>query len=815
MAKLNKINLALKYLLNRDYRDYRRIRTLNVFDTDYFFTLLKRESNEDVISRFSEAADPLWFYFETSRNQLTSAEISIDKWKQFLDPHPLFDTYFYLSHYRDQIGSRHPFSHYLLEGWKSNFRPSVFFDPDFYRESSGWKEPSSNPLLHYIKNNMEEGLDGSIFFSHSWYLDKTPLPENVRRNAIKHYKLHGSLAGKSPNPRFDPQSYVQQLEEESGTCSDPLLHYLSVGESSGLSPDSHFDPRYYGERYQNGKKGESPLGHYLSKGLFEQCEINKEITSLVKKPVVSVVVPVYNPMPEFLNNCVRSVLYQTYPYWELLLVDDCSSMIEVRETLEKWAALDRRITCVFNDTNRGISAATQIGADLAQGEYIGFLDNDDELSLDCIFQVVKEINLEDAEVLYTDEDLIGDDGSRHAVFHKPAFNKALLYSHNYITHFVVVAKDLFNLSGGLYSEYDGAQDYDLMLRLASRTGKIHHIPRILYHWRAVATSTSIDHDQKPYAHVAGRKALEKHLGEQRTGIGVVDADLNFHYRLRLDLEVEPSVTVVVLGGGGKDERKRLTDITEYTNCTFISALRLEAGSGSTKPGGQLLQHTENQIEAIQKIVEQSTSDFIALLGYGAPQITPDWLKELVSKSQLEDDIAIVCGRISYDGDDGPSFVLPDLGNPNVYYFCSFLASASRHASGLHNLQYINGCDNHICLIRRSHLVDLGGFDFKRFPLYLSMLDLSYRAHSNGKKILYTPDAVVTYGRACDVEIDEDSEAIKEKDYFQQQHREQLALFNRWYNLGQLVSSGLSTEEFQQWLTGTTGQTNLDVNRKLK
>ncbi len=808
MATLNKISLALKYLLSRDYRDYRRIRSLNVFDPDYFFSLLKRESNEDVISGFSEAADPLWFYFEISRNQLSSVDISPDKWIQLLDPHPLFDTYFYLSHYGDQIGSRHPFSHYLLEGWKSNLMPSAFFEPDFYRESSGWKEPSINPLLHYIMNNMEKGLDASIFFSHGWYLDKTPLPETARRNALKHYKLHGSLAGKSPVPRFDPPSYVQQLSEESDSCSDPLLHYLSVGESSGLSPDSHFDPRYYGERYQKDQEVESPLGHYLSKGLFDLCEINKEIASLVKKPVVSVVVPVYNPTPAFLNNCVRSVLYQTYPYWELLLVDDCSSMIEVRETLEKWAALDRRITCVFNDSNRGISAATQIGADLAKGEYIGFLDNDDELSLDCLFQVVKEINLDDAEVFYTDEDLIGDDGSRHAVFHKPAFNKALLYSHNYITHLVVVAKELFDRSGGLYSEYDGAQDYDLILRLASQTEIIHHIPRILYHWRAVATSTSIDHGQKPYAHMAGRKALEKHLGEQRKGIGVADADLNFHYRLRLDLEVEPSVTVVVLGDGGKNERQRLTDTTEYTNCTFISAPEVEAGSGSKESGGRLIQRSENQIEAIQKIADHSTSDFIALLGYGAPRITPDWLKELVSKSQLDDDIAIICGRLSYDGNDGPSFVLPDLGNHTASYFCSFVASASRHASGLHNLQYINGCEYHICLIRRRHLVDLGGFDFRRFPRYLSMLDLSYRAHSSGKKILYTPDAVVTYGRACDVEIDEGAEAIKEKHYFQQQHLEQLALFNRWYNLGQLVSSGLSTEEFQQWLTGARGKQTL-------
>ncbi|MGI9536742.1 MAG: glycosyltransferase family 2 protein [Desulfocapsaceae bacterium] len=804
MAKKNKINLALNYLFNRDYRDYRIVRTLSAFDPDYFLTLLKRECKEDVINGFKEADDPLWFYFEISRKQISSVNISQDNWIQLLDPHPLFDTYFYLSHYRKQIGSRHPFSHYLMEGWKSDLKPSPFFDPNHYRKLSGFNEPSLNPWLHYLKHDLQDGLDCSLFFSHGWYLDKTPLPESVQKNAIKHYKLHGSLAGKSPIPVFEAQSYVHQLGGESGSCSDPLLHYLSVGEKSGLSPNSNFDLDYYQNRYPKSKKQESPLGHYLREGLFEQCEINSEVTSLIYKPIVSVVVPVYNPTTEFLNNCVRSVLYQTYPYWELWLVDDCSSMTGVRETLEKWAAHDKRITCVFNDSNEGISAATQIGADLAQGEYLGFLDNDDELSPDCLFQVVNEINSSDAKVFYTDEDLIGDDGSRHAVFHKPAFNRALLYSHNYITHFVVVDKDLFERTGGLNSEYDGAQDYDLMLRLARQNRIFHHIPQILYHWRAVATSTSIDHDQKPYAHMAGKNALEKHLNDEKTGVHLIDRDLNFHYRIRIDLQVEPSVTVVVLGHEDEDHIQRLSDLTEYKNCTFVSPPEVKTTTGSNNSADQMEQISASKAEAIQSIVDHSTSEFIALLGYGAPRLTPDWLTELVSKSKLEEDIAIVCGRPSYDGSDGPSFALPDLGNPTVSYFCSFLASASRHASGLHNLQYINGCDYHICLIHRSLLVELEGFDFRRFPDHLAMLDLSYRANAIGKKILYTPDAVVTYGKTFDVEIDEDSRAIKEKDYFQQQHRQQLVLFHQWYNLGLLESSGLSTKKFHQWLTGSTG-----------
>ncbi len=472
MEKLSKIKLALSYLIDRDYRDYRLVRALKAFDPDYFRKSLEKTDRQELLETLSQSEDPLWAYFQISRQQLSSAHITADSWRQLLDPCPLFDTWFYLANYRDQVGSRHPFSHYLLEGWKADLRPSPFFDPLFYEETSSWHDGLGNPLLHYLEYGLQKRQDCSPFFSHDWYLDNTPLPEALQNNAIKHYKLYGAAAGKSPLPVFDPHYYCSQLDDGAPVPADPLLHYLCVGEGAGIAPNPQFDPSFYRSCLRDEQEEESILAHYLRQGVFSRCELNPKIASQENKPVVSIVVPVYNPRAAFLRNCIRSVLYQSYPHWQLWLVDDCSSTGGTRDILSDWAARDERINCIFNAHTRGISGATQIGADKCTGDYLGFLDHDDELASDCLLRVVEEINRSGAEFLYTDEDLIGDDGSRHAVFNKPGFNRALLYSHNYITHFIAVARNLFVSAGGFDSRYDGAQDYDLVLRLTDRASVI-------------------------------------------------------------------------------------------------------------------------------------------------------------------------------------------------------------------------------------------------------------------------------------------------------------------------------------------------------
>lgn len=805
MSIHKKITLIFRYLLNQDYRDYRRIRHFHIFDPDYFMTLVRRTKADLDQELLQTGDDPLWSYFVISRRQLEQEFLANKSWRQLCDPHPLFDTCYYASRNLDLIGKRHPFSHYLFAGWKQGLNPSPFFDIDYYREHCGWDEQLGEPLLHYLQHYLESAVNSSALFDNGYYLDQSPYPEAVSKNAIKHYKLFGAPAGKSPIPLFSPKKYQEQTDENEYAGIDPLSHYAAVGEASGLMPGSAFDPGYYRERYLKEKKVDCVLANYLSHGVKKGHEINNHLADLSSKPVISVIVPVFDPEPRYLNNCIRSVFYQTYPHWELCLVDDCSTNDHIRELIKFWSERDPRIRVFYHQRNQGISAATQTGAEQAAGDYLGFLDNDDELAFSCLAEVTHQINTTGGEVFYTDEDLVGEDGSRLSTFLKPQFNKALLYSHNYITHFVVVSRARFLDTGGFTGTFDGAQDFDLMLRLAGVGADFQHIPQILYHWRAIGTSTSIAHGQKPHAHEAGKKALSEYFRRCQINAEINDGPVNFHYRVHPGLTTKPSITVVVgIGNSGAADQEKiewLSSTSGYENCTYVLTGDPQSEGCSSAESADSAGDSNVIATAINRIMKEAEDDWIAILGAGAEQISEGWLVELISKCSLSSGIGIVCGRVSYGNGDGPSFTLADVTNGSTSYYRDFLTMASRHANGLHNLQYINACDYQLCLIHRSLIKEIGQLDIDTFPVHLAMLDFSYRAVARGYNILYTPEAILSFADLPMMTKDEDSPVATEKKHFQTRHLAQLRQFDHWYNPGQMVMAGVSKEDFFRWLTG--------------
>jgi len=322
----------------------------------------------------------------------------------------------------------------------------------------------------------------SGLFDPEYYLDRVPGLQNTGKSPLIHYIDFGSTEGKSPSPFFDPVFYAKTYGISSAT--DSFIHYLTTGIFANHRPCEWFDPDFYRQQYLKQESATTSLLHYQKSGQQQGLYPNADIYALAQKPLLSIIVPVYNVSSLHLNNCIRSVLYQSYPHWELCLVDDCSTDNNVRPLLEKWAAKDKRIKIDFLPKNSGISAASNKAVSLAAGDYLGFLDNDDELAVDCLYSLVQKINTETADLYYTDEDLIGEDGTQFSVFHKPDFNSQLLLSHNYITHFVLVRKSLFDTVGGFSSDKDGAQDFDLLLRLSEQARGIIHIPEVLYHWRA-------------------------------------------------------------------------------------------------------------------------------------------------------------------------------------------------------------------------------------------------------------------------------------------------------------------------------------------
>ena len=261
-------------------------------------------------------------------------------------------------------------------------------------------------------------------------------------------------------------------------------------------------------------------------------------------PLISIVTPVYNVKENYLSMCIDSVLSQTYNNFELILVDDFSTEQETLNTLKRYENVDSRIKVIYRKNNGNISEATNTGFDKATGDYIGLLDNDDTLSSDALYEVVKAINKnKKIDFIYTDEDKIDLNGRRCVPYFKSDFSPDTLLSNNYICHFTVFSKELLNKTGGEKSEYNGAQDYDLILRMTEQAKCIHHISKILYHWRIIPGSTSESIASKEYAINAGKKAIEDALKRRKID-GNVKSNNDGTYIVNYKIN-NPHVTIII------------------------------------------------------------------------------------------------------------------------------------------------------------------------------------------------------------------------------------------------------------------------------
>lgn len=278
--------------------------------------------------------------------------------------------------------------------------------------------------------------------------------------------------------------------------------------------------------------------------LYSQwAAIPRDVPVPASGPRFSILTPVFNPDSRFLEACVRSVRAQTYGNWHLVLVN-VSTEPHVGPICRRFSLVDERVTVVQAE-NAGIASNTALGATHATGEWLIFLDHDDELPPHALAAVARAIHDNpDADFLYTDEDKLDDAGARVDPLFKPDWSPDLLRMVNYIGHLVVVRRSLYDAAGGLRPGFDGAQDYDFLLRATSRAQRIVHIPDVLYHWRRHANSTAVDVRVKPDAHSAGRRALQAFADECVPGAWVDLGSGPTTHRLRYPLRIEP-VSVII------------------------------------------------------------------------------------------------------------------------------------------------------------------------------------------------------------------------------------------------------------------------------
>jgi glycosyltransferase involved in cell wall biosynthesis len=290
------------------------------------------------------------------------------------------------------------------------------------------------------------------------------------------------------------------------------------------------------------------------------------------RPLLSILTPTFNPNDEFLTGAIESVIAQAYENWELILIDDGSGDSSARALLKNLGRRDARIQIGVQE-HGGISSALNTGLARARGDWIALLDHDDLLEPDAVFRAIELMqNDREADVIYSDEDKIVD-GKLAAPLLKPDWSPEFFRTHDYLGHFVVMRRDLARAE--FRSEFDGAQDYDLLLRISEKTDRIRHIPLVLYHWRRTAESTAHNIRRKPGALEAGRRAIEEHLGRRQENARVT-IDWETHlYRVRREIRSE-KISIIIKGAAARDA-ERIRAKTNFPNFEIVANLKEATG----------------------------------------------------------------------------------------------------------------------------------------------------------------------------------------------------------------------------------------------
>lgn len=390
-----------------------------------------------------------------------------------------------------------------------------------------------------------------------------------------------------------------------------------------------------------------------------------EAAALKSKPLVSIVMPVYNPDPQDVGRAIASVRNQVYPHWEMCICDDASTKAGTRELLEAAAAEDSRIRLVFHAKNQHISAATNTAIGLAKGQYIALLDHDDELTPHALLRAMQAFAQNPGgKVLYSDEDKIDQTGRRFDPYFKPDFNLGLLRSHNYMCHFAVYDADFMRELGGPRIGFEGAQDYDLALRAIDSVepAAVLHVPQILYHWRTATGSTASGHGNKSYAFEAGRRALQEHL--QRRGLRgeVLEApEASGMYRVCWGIPAQPPlVSIVIPTRNGEKILRQCLDSLVQTRYPNYEIIVMDNGSDEAASLQLLAERTASgQIRVLRddgpfnfsainnRAVHEAThGEFVLLMNNDIEATHPEWLDEMVGPA-LEPGVGCVGARLWY------------------------------------------------------------------------------------------------------------------------------------------------------------------------
>ncbi len=493
-------------------------------------------------------------------------------------------------------------------------------------------------------------------------------------------------------------------------------------------------------------------------GNWELTRMRNEAPHLTYKPLISILMPVYNTERAWLKHALDSVMGQTYPYWELCICDDGSTEDYIRETLDLYGRLDDRIKVHYLEKNEGIVRATNQALSMAEGEFVGMLDHDDELASEALFEVVRFLKEHpEADLVYSDEDKIDEDGGRVAPHLKIGWSPDLAAAANYLNHFSVYRRTVLEEVGGWREGFDGAQDLELVQRYGERTAKIHHLPKVLYHWRMTAGSTAVGADSKPYTHEKARRAVEDGLRRKGVVGSVKDGFAPNTFRVEREIIGEPPVSAILPTAGGVPDGliENLKRHTSYQNYEIL-LLDLESGtlSGHQDHGEpETLEQAEagNRSGLLNAAVRKAVGEYILILDPDLEATSEGWLENMLQHAQRTEvgavgaRLLLPSGQIFQAGlrlvDDGAEGAAGDI-LPHFYRNCDQPSLGYRHFWDL--ARNCSAVSSDCVMFRKSVFEEIGGFDEAHLGGEFADVDACLRMQESGHLIVYTPYAEFTY-----------------------------------------------------------------------
>lgn len=521
-------------------------------------------------------------------------------------------------------------------------------------------------------------------------------------------------------------------------------------------------------------------------------------------PKISILVPLYKTPEDYLKKMIDSVRNQSYENWELCLSDGSGADSCIRESIKKYLKEDKRIRFAYRGQALQIAENTNEAFAMSTGDYLTFLDHDDLLSADALYECVKTLNEHpDIELIYSDEDKVTEDGKEYYLPHfKPDFNMDLLRSTNYFCHLVMVKRGLYERTGNLNPDFNGAQDYDFVIRCVEKTtaDKIYHIPKVLYHWRACEGSTSEAAGNKAYIIEAGARAVQAHYARMKIDAEVCPLAYGGMYRSKYHLHTHPKVSVIIPNKDHVEDLQKCMDSLEkrnsYDNMEYLivenNSEREETFAYYEKlekacPKARVLYWQGegfNYPDINNYGVQCATGEYLLLLNNDTEIIREDCIEELLGYCMREE-VGVVGARLFYD--DGTlqhGGVIVGLGGVAGHAFLGLPSGEPGYFARALLAQDMSAVTAACMMVKKSVYKEVGGFD-PAFAVAFNDVDFCLKVRQAGYLVVYNPYAELYHYESKSRGYDDTAEKIgrfqSEIQLFQSRWKDFLKQGDPYYN----------------------------------